>query len=139
MRVSGVAPLLVVRDVSRSVAFYRRLGFEALVEWDGYAKMANGPGILHLAAPGDPPPDRPAVRLRAPEQDHPAPDSGEVTAAIVVQVADCRAACADLEAGGVDLLGPPAEPEWGGEIRAFLRDPDGHLIEINETLPEPTT
>jgi hypothetical protein len=35
---------------------------------------------------------------------------------------------------GVELLGEPAEPAWGGEVRAFLRDLDGHLIEINESL-----
>ncbi|MEU4689625.1 VOC family protein [Actinoplanes sp. NPDC023714] len=60
--------------------------------------------------------------------------ASRVVAAIVVQVAGCRAACAALTAAGVTLLTAPAEPEWGGEVRAFLRDPDGHLIEINETL-----
>ncbi|WP_433833263.1 VOC family protein [Actinoplanes sp. CA-015351] len=128
MRASGVAPLLVVRDVATSVAFYRRLGFEAAAEWSTYAKLVNGTGILHLATPGDPPPDRPDVVLRAPDVLSPT-----VAAAIVVQVEDCRRACAELVVAGVGLLGEPFEPEWGGEVRAFLRDPDGHLIEINET------
>jgi catechol 2,3-dioxygenase-like lactoylglutathione lyase family enzyme len=48
----------------------------------------------------------------------------------VLTVADCRAAVAELEARGVVFLGPPAEPEWGDEVRAFARDPDGHLVEI---------
>jgi catechol 2,3-dioxygenase-like lactoylglutathione lyase family enzyme len=26
--------------------------------------------------------------------------------------------------------------EWGGEIRCFFRDPDGHLIEVSELLDE---
>ncbi|MBF9127757.1 VOC family protein [Plantactinospora sp. S1510] len=120
---------MVVRDVARSVEFYRRLGFRPAVEWSGYAKLANGTGILHLAAAGDPPPDRPKVALRAPDD-----TASAVVAAIVVQVADCRRACADLVAAGVELLGEPVEPEWGGEIRAFLRDPDGHLVEINEAF-----
>ena len=119
---------MVVRDVGRSVEFYRRLGFRASVEWSTYAKLANGTGILHLAAQGDPPPDRPQVALKAPDDTH------AVVAAIVVQVASCRQACADLVAVGVELLTEPVEPEWGGEVRAFLRDPDGHLVEINETL-----
>ncbi|MFC7550681.1 VOC family protein [Plantactinospora sp. GCM10030261] len=57
-----------------------------------------------------------------------------MAAAVVVQVADCRRACADLVSAGGELLTEPVEPEWGGEVRACLRDPDGHLIEINETL-----
>ncbi|GAA4607015.1 catechol 2,3-dioxygenase-like lactoylglutathione lyase family enzyme [Actinoplanes octamycinicus] len=129
MLVSGVAPLLVVRDVADSVTFYRRLGFEAMVVWETYAKLVSGPGVLHLAAAGEPPPDRGSVALALPD-----PGAGSVVAAIVVQVADCREACAELAAAGVELLGEPSEPEWGGEVRAFLRDPDGHLIEINEVL-----
>ena len=129
MQASGVAPLMVVRDVARSVMFYRRLGFRPSVEWSTYAKLANGTGILHLAAQGDPPPDRPDVALMAPDD-----TANAVVAAIVVQVPDCRRACTDLIAAGVELLTEPVEPEWGGEVRAFLRDPDGHLVEINEAL-----
>lgn len=129
MRITEVAPLLVVRDVARSVAFYRRLGFAATVEWPAYAKLSAGTGTLHLAAPGDPPPDRPDVALQAPDA-----TAHMVVAAVVVQVADCRAACAALAAAGVEMLTDPVEPEWGGEVRAFLRDPDGHLVELNEAL-----
>lgn len=128
MRVSGVAPLLVVRDMARSVAFYRWLGFEPSVEWQTYAKLLAGDGILHLAVHGDPPPDRPGVALKAPD------DADAVVTVVIVQVPDCRRACADLVAAGVELLTEPAEPAWGREVRAFLRDPDGHLIEINEAL-----
>jgi len=129
MKALGVAPLMVVRDIVRSVEFYRRLGFHPLVEWSTYAKLANGTGILHLAAQGDPPPDRPDVALSAPDD-----TANAVIAAVVVQVADCRQACADLVVMGVRMLTAPVEPVWGGEVRAFLRDPDGHLIEINEAL-----
>ena len=31
---------------------------------------------------------------------------------------------------GAEFLTPPVD--WGGEIRAFFRDPDGHLIEISQ-------
>ena len=129
MEAVGVAPLMVVRDIARSVEFYRRLGFQPLVEWATYAKLANGTAILHLATPGDPPPDRPEVALDAPDE-----AAATVVAAVVIQVTDCRRACADLTAAGVPLLSEPTEPEWGGEVRAFLRDPDGHLIEINSQL-----
>src|ERR1700729_3807978 len=36
-------------------------------------------------------------------------------------------------ARGGSCLTPPHD--WGGEIRCFLRDPDGHLVEISESVP----
>ncbi|MFC4066637.1 VOC family protein [Actinoplanes subglobosus] len=107
MRVSGVAPLLVVRDVAVGVAFYRRLGFTPEIEWDTYAKLTNGPAVLHLATPGDPPPDRPGLALRAPDA-----TAATVPAAVVLQVGDCRQACTELVAAGVALLSEPSAPAW---------------------------
>jgi catechol 2,3-dioxygenase-like lactoylglutathione lyase family enzyme len=53
-----------VRDVERSVAFYQRFGFTAEVQWPTYARLiADGGAVLHLAALGEPPPDRPTVSL----------------------------------------------------------------------------
>lgn len=128
MEITGVAPLLAVSDLDRSVAFYRLLGFEPLAHWDTYAKLAAGEhAVLHLASEGDAPPDRPTVALEAPPT-----DSRTVAAIVVVEVADCRQACDQLTTAGVHLLSEPATPPWGGEVRAFVRDPDGHLVELNE-------
>jgi catechol 2,3-dioxygenase-like lactoylglutathione lyase family enzyme len=49
---------------------------------------------------------------------------------MTIRVPDCRAAHATLVERGARFLTPPVESEW--EIRAFFRDPDGHLIEISE-------
>jgi catechol 2,3-dioxygenase-like lactoylglutathione lyase family enzyme len=35
-----------------------------------------------------------------------------------------------LKERGAEFLTPPYD--WGGEVRCFLRDPDGHLIELSE-------
>jgi DMSO/TMAO reductase YedYZ molybdopterin-dependent catalytic subunit len=43
---------------------------------------------------------------------------------------DYRAAYETLRARGAVFLTPPVESPW--EIRAFFRDPDGHLLEISE-------
>ncbi|MFI6734883.1 VOC family protein [Nonomuraea sp. NPDC050451] len=125
-----MAPLIAVHDVARSVAFYERLGFTPEVQWPTYARLVAGENtVLHVAVQGGAPPDRPSVALAAPS-----PDGSTVNAIVVVQVPDCRRACAELTASGVELLTEPTTPEWGGEIRAFVCDPDGHLIEVNERL-----
>lgn len=125
-----VEPLLAVVDLSHSLEFWvERLGAEVEVQWDSYARLRVGSGRIHLARAGDPPPDR-AVRLVPPPR-----DPTVAHAEVVLEVTDCDAVCAELSSRGVDLLGPPAIPPWGGEIRAFLRDPDGHLIEV--TSPQP--
>jgi catechol 2,3-dioxygenase-like lactoylglutathione lyase family enzyme len=46
------------------------------------------------------------------------------------RVADCRGTHELLRGRGATFLTPPVESEW--EIRAFFRDPDGHLLEISE-------
>jgi predicted enzyme related to lactoylglutathione lyase len=49
---------------------------------------------------------------------------------MIFGVADCREAYRELVARGAEFLAPPVEYPW--EIRAFFRDPDGHLFEISE-------
>jgi catechol 2,3-dioxygenase-like lactoylglutathione lyase family enzyme len=67
------------------------------------------------------------------EEAPPPPDPDQVSQAMTVRVADCRAAYAALTARGAAFLTPPHD--WGGENRCFLRDPDGHLVEISESVP----
>jgi len=96
-----------------------------LMRWDSYALLQLGAGRLHLAVTGDPPEDR-AVRLVAPGR-----AETEATGEVVLRVADCASIVSQLEQRGVQFLGPLARPAWGGEVRAFLHDPDGHLVEIS--------
>lgn len=121
-----VEPLLAVTDLSRSLTFWQdHMGGVALMRWDSYALLQLGAGRLHLAVTGDPPQDR-AVRLVPPsKREH------EATGEVVLRVADCVDVVRRLEQRGVQFLGPPAAPAWGGEVRAFLHDPDGHLVEIS--------
>ena len=122
-----VQPLLVVAEMSRTLAFWvDRMGASPEVQWDSYALLRIGSGRVHLAVTADPPPDR-DVRLVPPA------GAGDAVGEVVIAVGDCRAVVAELERRGVAFLGPPAKPAWGGEVRAFLRDPDGHLIEITSS------
>ena len=52
---------------------------------------------------------------------------------IVVRVPDCQGAYEALSERGAVFLTPPVR--WDhGEVRAFFRDPDGHLFEISELV-----
>lgn len=80
---------------------------------------------LLLVSAGGPTADKPGVTFRPPA------DPDQVSHAMTLRVADCRAAYAALMVRGAAFLTPPHD--WGGEIRCFLRDPDGHLVEISQS------
>jgi lactoylglutathione lyase len=50
-------------------------------------------------------------------------------------VDDADAVCADLATRGVGLLNGPMNREWGMRTASFT-DPDGHIWEIAQELPE---
>ena len=51
-------------------------------------------------------------------------------AELIIGVPDCRGAHAVLTGRGAQFLAPPVE--YPREVRAFFRDPDGHLFEISQ-------
>ena len=124
-----IAPLLVVADISRSLSFWRdAVGGTVLVEWETYAHLRLGEGELHLATPAPPSADKPDVALVLPS------DPSRVTSEVVLHLEDIAALTTRLASSGISLLAPPHEPVWGGERRCFLRDPDGHLVELTQAL-----
>jgi lactoylglutathione lyase len=54
---------------------------------------------------------------------------------LTIWVKDADAACAELRVRGVKLLNGPMDREWGVRTAAFA-DPDGHIWEIAQQLPE---
>lgn len=78
-----------------------------------------------LVTGGGPTEDKPTVVFAPPA------DPDVVSHVITLRVPDCRGAYETLQARGAEFLTPPVTYEW--EIRAFFRDPDGHLLEISET------
>ena len=118
--------LLVVADLARSVAWYRDvLGAEIIGEYGGTSAVVRFVGSwLLLVTGGGPTADKPTVTMAPPaEPDRP-------SAELIVAVPDCRAAHAELTGRGARFLAEPVEYAW--EIRAFFRDPDGHLFEISQ-------
>jgi catechol 2,3-dioxygenase-like lactoylglutathione lyase family enzyme len=118
--------LLVVTDLERSVAWYRDvLGAEIVGEYGGTSAVVRFVESWLLLVTGGPPtPDKPSVAMAPPA------DASTASAELIVAVPDCRAAFAELRSRGAVFLADPVEYDW--EIRAFFRDPDGHLFEISQ-------
>ena len=121
--------LLVVRDAAVSAAWYRDvLGAEVVREYGSSVVLKFLGAWLLLVTGGEPTEDKPTVSFAPPA------DPDRVSAELIVRVDDCQAAYEELSARGAEFLTPPVR--WDhGEIRAFFRDPDGHLFEISELLP----
>ncbi len=118
--------ILVVADIQRTVAWYRDvLGAKLFREYGGTTAVFDFNGAwLVLVTGGGPTPDKPQVTMAPPEQ----PDRRSHS--MTIRVPDCRAAYEELRDRGAEFLTPPVDYEW--EVRAFFRDPDGHLFEISE-------
>jgi catechol 2,3-dioxygenase-like lactoylglutathione lyase family enzyme len=121
-----ITHILVVADAERSRDWYRDvLGAEVFREYGGTSVVLKLLGTwLLLVTGGGPTPDKPTVTFGPPA------DPDTVSHAMTIRVPDCRAAHGTISSRGADFLTPPVESEW--EVRAFFRDPDGHLLEISE-------
>jgi catechol 2,3-dioxygenase-like lactoylglutathione lyase family enzyme len=116
---------LVVSDQDRSREFYRSI-FDATIVLERdpvIMRVANSWLILNDG--GGPTPDKPTVTLATPA------DPDTTSAFLNVRVADMDAIYRDWTAKGAEFLTPPVE--FGRETRAYVRDPDGHLIEVGQS------
>ena len=124
-----ITHFLVVSDQDRSREYYRTL-FDATVVLERdpvILKVANTWLILNVG--GGPTDDKPTVTLTTP------PDPDRTSAFLNVRVADIHKAYAEWSARGATFLTEPKDHER--EIRAYIRDPDGHLIEVGQTTTSP--
>ena len=116
---------LVVADVAASVAFYRDvLGLSEVprpaFSFDG-AWLKSGDAVVHLL-------EQNVGNGTAGERIEPVEHPSR-TRHLAFEVADCQAAAAALsEAGQAIVVGPKSRPD--GATQAYLRDPDGYLIEL---------
>ena len=120
---------IVSADVARSAAFYRDiLGGEVVMEGEPtILQVANSWVIINVG--GGPTEDKPEVVLDVPD------DPNRVSAFLNIRVADIQAAYEDWGAKGAEFLTPPQDR--GAEIRCYMRDPDGHLIEVGQSTATP--
>jgi len=93
--------------------------------------MSHYPTAYRHQRGGGPTDDKPAVTLETPG------DPDRVSSFLNIRVKDIEAVYAEWSARGANFLTPPKQHQY--EIRCYIRDPDGHLIEVGQTTdPEET-
>ena len=114
-RLTSFAPQFLVDDLTRSIAFYQRLGFVFGEPWEGFYAIGQRDGLeLHLKhAPGNQ-----AERQYRREHEH--LDAAAGVDGVEVFYAHCVA-------NGVTILRPLAPTEWGTRD-FYVEDPDGNVI-----------
>lgn len=113
---------LDVQDLARSEHFYRNLlGLVEIVRYE----LPNG-AIVQLSPTGQ----SPGVELWFEDTREIAPPT---ECHIAFGVDDTRGLLERLRAAGVEVAKEPFE--IGSEVIAFVRDPDGYLIELNQSGP----
>src|SRR5215469_5593600 len=124
-----LAHFIVVSDVERSRRFYTDvLGGRTVVSGEGndsvtYVALSNSFIIINVG--GGPTDDKPTVTLETP------PDPDRVSSFLNIRVKDIEAVYAEWSARGAQFLTPPKQHQY--EKRCYIRDPDGHLIEVGQT------
>lgn len=121
---------IVSADVPRSAAFYRDvLGGEVLMEGEPtILQVANSWVIINVG--GGPTDDKPEVVLDVPD------DPNRVSAFLNLRVADIQSCYEEWSSKGAEFLTEPKQ--HATEIRCYMRDPDGHLIEVGQTTATPS-
>jgi catechol 2,3-dioxygenase-like lactoylglutathione lyase family enzyme len=120
---------IVSSDVDRSRRFYTEvLGGEAVLEGElSIVALANS--WVTIGAPGGPTKDKPNVTLEPPS------DPDRASSFLNIRVADIGAIYGQWSAREAEFLTPPIDR--GAEIRCYMRDPDGRLIEVGQLIRRP--
>jgi catechol 2,3-dioxygenase-like lactoylglutathione lyase family enzyme len=116
---------VVTEDVERSRVFYSEvLGGETVMDGEpSIVQLSNSWIIINVG--GGPTVDKPEVILETPQ------DPTRASSFLNIRVADVQAIYDLWRSRGAVFITPPRD--LGAEIRCYLRDPDGHLIEVGQT------
>ena len=125
----AITHFIVSRDVARSRRFYVEvLGGEAVLEGElSIVALANT--WVTISTGGGPTPDKPTVTLEPPS------DLSRTSGFLNIRVADIDAMYRLWSSRGAKFLTPPIDR--GAETRCYMRDPDGHLIEVGQLVRRP--
>ena len=122
--VSGFFPIIVTRNMSSALGFYRDLlGGRVTFEFPGpdgepaYAGVEIGSGHLGIGLDPD--------AMGVPSDRF----------SLWAYVDDCDAAVGRLRAAGVTVVEEPADQPWGERVARVL-DPDGNLVLIGQAVSD---
>jgi catechol 2,3-dioxygenase-like lactoylglutathione lyase family enzyme len=124
----SVAHFLTVGDIERSISYYETVfGARVLSRGDsdgapGYLQLANIWMIVNVG--GGPTEDKPTVVLRVPDPNH-------INSFMNFRVADIQACYELWKSRGAEFITAPIRKY--GEIRCYIRDPDGYIIEVGQS------
>jgi catechol 2,3-dioxygenase-like lactoylglutathione lyase family enzyme len=124
----SIAHFLTVADIERSTRYYETVfGARVLSRPDGkgspgYLQLANIWMIINVG--GGPTPDKPTVTLSVPNPNH-------INSFMNFRVADIHACYELWQSRGAEFLTEPI-PKYG-EIRCYIHDPDGYIIEVGQS------
>jgi catechol 2,3-dioxygenase-like lactoylglutathione lyase family enzyme len=123
----SIAQFLTVADIERSARYYEKVfGARILTLGDGnapaYLQLANIWMILNVG--GGPTTDKPTVTLSVPDPNH-------INSFMNFRVADIQACYELWKSRGAEFITEPI-PKYG-EIRCYIRDLDGYIIEVGQS------
>ena len=125
-----VTNTLIVRDVQRSVSFYRDVLGATVLRGGEPTFLRIGNIWLTINVGGGPTDDKPEVIASPPR------DPNVLSIFLNLRVTDIRR-CYDLwSSRGAKFITEPKV--HATELRCYLRDPDGYLIEVGQTTMTPS-
>src|ERR1700684_620392 len=123
-----VTHFITVADIERSARYYEKVFGARILSLgetkgaSGHIQIANTWLIVNVG--GGPTPDKPTVTLSVPDPDH-------INSFMNIRVADIHACYELWKSRGAEFLTEPI-PKYG-EIRCYIRDPDGYIIEVGQS------
>ena len=116
---------IVSDDVERSRRFYTDVLGGTVVFGPEPTNVKLSNSWIVINGGGGPTDDKPAVILETPR------DPDRASSFLNIRVSDIHAVYADWSARGAEFLTPPKQ--HATELRCYVRDPDGYLIEVGQT------
>lgn len=116
---------LTVADVNRSAEFYTRIFGGKIIRTGEptIIQIANSWIVLNVG--GSPTDDKPTVTLQTPQRPN------EASNFMIIRVADIWSSYREWQSSGAEFITEPKD--HGIEIRCYIRDPDGYIIEVGQT------